>query len=72
MRVNVVYAIVGQAWEVDLECPTGTCVLDAVKRALVCEEFQGVELDGTETFAVWNLAVPRDHVLKDEDRVEIL
>ena len=72
MRVNVVYAVVGQSWEVDVECPTGTLVFEAVSRALECEEFIGVELNGEETFAVWNQVVPRDHVLSDEDRVEIL
>ena len=74
MRVNVVYAIVGQAWEVDLECPIGTSVVDAVRLALAHDAFNGVDLSGDETFAVWNQVVPQpqDHVLCDGDRVEIL
>lgn len=72
MRVIVVYAIVGQAWEVELECPPGTSVVDAVRRALTQDAFQGVELSGDETFAVWNQVVPQEHVLCAGDRVEIL
>ncbi|MXZ43747.1 MAG: RnfH family protein [Gammaproteobacteria bacterium] len=72
MRVNVVYAVVGQAWEVDLECPTGTRVIEAVELALEENEFKEVELKGEETFAVWNEVVRRSHVLQDGDRLEIL
>ena len=72
MRVNVVYAIVGQAWEVDIECATGTSVVDAVRLALALDAFKEVELNGEETFAVWNQVVPQEHVLRDGDRVEIL
>ncbi len=72
MRVNVVHAIVGQAWEVDLDCPTGTQVREAVELAVAHEEFVGVDLSGDETYAVWNQEVRRDHVLQDGDRVEIL
>ncbi|MCY3541741.1 MAG: RnfH family protein [Gammaproteobacteria bacterium] len=72
MRVNVVYALVGQAWEVDLECPTGTRVRDAVELAVEQEVFEEVDLSGDETYAVWNKVVEQDHVLQDGDRVEIL
>lgn len=72
MRVNIVYAVVGQAWEVDLECPTGTSVVDAVRLALAHDTFNGVDLNGEETFAVWNQVVPHEHLLHDGDRVEIL
>lgn len=72
MRVNVVYAIVGHAWEVDLECATGTSVVDAVRLALVLDAFKGVELNGDETFAVWNQVVPEEYELRDGDRIEIL
>ncbi|MXZ55008.1 MAG: RnfH family protein [Gammaproteobacteria bacterium] len=72
MRVNVVYATVGQTWEVDLDCPTGTRVREAVELAVAHEEFVGVDLSGDETFAVWNKVVEQDHVLQDGDRVEIL
>lgn len=72
MRVNVVYAIVGQAWEVDIECPTGTNVIEAVQRALECAKFKEITLRGDETFAVWNQVVPQEHLLHDGDRVEIL
>lgn len=72
MRVNVVYAIVGQAWEVDIECATGTSVVDAVRLALALDTFKEVELNGEETFAVWNQVVPQEYVLRDGDRVEIL
>lgn len=72
MRVNVVYAVVGQAWEVDLDCPTGTRVIEAVALALEEKQFKEVELKGEETFAVWNEVVRQDHLLRDGDRVEIL
>ena len=72
MRVNVVYAIVGQTWEVDLDCPAGTRVIEAVELALVLEEFEGVDLSGGETYAVWNTVAEQDQVLQDGDRVEIL
>ena len=72
MRVNVVFARVGQAWEVDLECPTGTTVIEAITQALVLEKFKDVALSGDETFAVWNQVVDEDHLLQDGDRVEIL
>ncbi|MYC24917.1 MAG: RnfH family protein [Gammaproteobacteria bacterium] len=72
MRVNVVYAIVGQAWEVDLDCPAGTRVIEAVELALEQEVFEEIDLNGDETYAVWNKLVEPDHVLQDGDRVEIL
>lgn len=72
MRVNVVYAIVGQTWEVDFDCPTGASVIEAVEQAAAQEEFEGVDLSGDETYAIWNQEVRRDHVLQDGDRVEIL
>ncbi len=72
MRVNVVYASIGQAWEVDLDCPTGTRVIDAVELALEQNEFEEVDLSGDKTYAVWNKLVEQDHVLQDGDRVEIL
>ena len=72
MRINIVFAHVGQAWEVDLECPTGTRVDEAVKLALGDERFRQIDLSGYKTFAVWNQVVRQDHVLRDGDRVEIL
>lgn len=72
MRVNVVYAIVGQTWEVDLDCPAGMRVIEAVELALEQNEFKTVVLSDDETFAVWNRVVEQDHVLRDGDRVEIL
>ena len=72
MRVNVVYAIVGQTWEIDLDCPVGTRVIDAVELALEQNEFKTLVLSDDETFAVWNKVVQQDHVLRDGDRVEIL
>lgn len=72
MRVNVVYAIVGQTWEVDLDCPVGTRVIEAVELALQQNEFKTLVLSDEETFAVWNRVVEQDHVLRDGDRVEIL
>lgn len=72
MRVNVVYARIGQNWEVDLHCPTGTRVIEAVRLALAREEFKEVDLNGDETFAIWNREVAPDHELREGDRVEIL
>ena len=72
MRVNVVLARVRQVWEVDLDCKTGTRVLEAVKLAVAREEFNGVDLSGDESFAVWNQVVHEDHVLHEGDRVEVL
>ena len=72
MRVNVVYAIVGQTWEIDLDCPAGTRVIDAVELALEHNKFKTVVLSDDEIFAVWNKVVEQDHVLQDGDRVEIL
>ena len=65
-------ARVGQAWEVDLDCPAGTRVVQAVKLALASAEFKGLDLSGDEIFAVWNQVVHEDHVLHEGDRVEIL
>ena len=72
MRVNVVYSIVGQAWEVDLDCPEGTRVFEDVELAVAHEEFEGADLSGDKTYAVWNTVVKEDHVLQDGDRVETL
>lgn len=72
MRVNIVYALAGQAWEVDIDCKAGTSVIEAVELALEQEEFKTVVLSGQETYAVWNEEVEQDHVLRDGDRVEIL
>ncbi|MYD45625.1 MAG: RnfH family protein [Gammaproteobacteria bacterium] len=72
MRVNVVYAVVGQTWEIDLDCPAGTRVIEAVELALEQSEFKNLALSARETFAIWNKVVEQDHVLQDGDRVEIL
>lgn len=44
MRVNVVYAIVSQASEVDLECATGSSVVYAVSLRFALEAYLGGDL----------------------------
>lgn len=70
IRVEVAYARPDEQLILPLEVPAGTTAEDAVRRSGIMEHFPEIDL-ATQKLGVFSRPVPRDHVLRPGDRVEI-
>ena len=59
--------VTGQVQQIDLQLPLGASVRDALLRSGLCPQTGDVALK----VGVWGQLRPLDHVLRDQDRVEI-
>lgn len=71
LRVEVVYALPGRSWRVQVVLPSGACVADALAHADVGQLLPGIEIDPGRLAVFGRLVKPGD-ALHDADRVEIL
>ncbi len=69
IKVELVLAMPESQWLVSVEVESGSTISDVIASSGIADRFPGVDLDALET-GVWGTPVPRDHVVRDGDRVE--
>lgn len=72
MKVLVVAAEAGRQWLVPVEAPKGATVRQALALAVSAEPALLGRLQAETPVGVWGRLVPRDHALREGDRVELL
>jgi len=70
ISVSVVYALPGNATEIQLELPAGATVADALARSRIARRHPEIDFARAAT-GIFGRKVRRDAVLADGDRVEI-
>jgi putative ubiquitin-RnfH superfamily antitoxin RatB of RatAB toxin-antitoxin module len=70
MRVWVVYALPDRQSVQELELPESSTVAEAVARSGLLQKFP--EIAGSQACAIYGRVVPDSHILRADDRIEIL
>ena len=70
MRVEVVFALADRQELLVVELPAGATVGAAIARSGLARQFPEFDLDSLQA-GIWGKPLPRSHVVKEGDRVEI-
>lgn len=70
IRISVVYALPDHQEIIELECPQGCSIGQAIKSSEICDKYSEIDLE-THEVGVFGLKQNLDYVLDENDRVEI-
>jgi putative ubiquitin-RnfH superfamily antitoxin RatB of RatAB toxin-antitoxin module len=70
IRASVVYALPDHQEIVDVLCPSGTTIREAIELSRICDRYPEIDLENQEV-GVYGLKQSLDYGIVDNDRVEI-
>ena len=70
LNIEVVFALPNRQRLVELQLDAGATIAEAIEASGLNADFEDVDFSSCEV-GVWSKPKPRDHVLRDKDRVEI-